>query len=407
MSQSVKPTAPAEEESKLTALERLAVDFQERPNVYFRWGFLALVVVIVGLIVTNIDFGSGKDHFSPVWEVYREARNKIASNQAAPDELAALDAALATARGTDAEGTALWFVAMANYGSAFTSEKITYEDRKPCLDKAEGALQELEGKDFDYFPPSQERFFVAGSGGAPVASMLAHIQSDRKWAETNSFAQPTPDEAPTAVVRTTDGDVYLRFFRGLAPAHVDNFIALAKTGTYNGTAFFFRNGIDEATSVIAGDPLTYFYNDPLRKLHILRWGKGSLGFEVPPGDSRFRIVHRRGVVSAARRPSTDWDLAAQFHVVTDTEPSFDRQYSPFAQVVEGMDVVDKIAARKTAENHAPFKDQPEFKSLETQGLFVEPAWIEKVIVFDAQGNAMEHRFPLDESEKKLSTLKSA
>ncbi|MEM8884704.1 MAG: hypothetical protein AAGD14_11590, partial [Planctomycetota bacterium] len=47
------------------------------------------------------------------------------------------------------------------------------------------------------------------------------------------------------------------------------------------------------------------------------------------------------------------------------------------------------------------------KSLETQGLFVEPAWIEKVIVFDAQGNAMEHRFPLDESEKKLSTLKSA
>ena len=403
MSDSVQGAAAGE---RPDALQRAAADFQKRPAFYLGWVAVALVAMITIQIATRWESGPGEDHFSPVWAAYVEAREKVASNQPAPAELARLGQARESARGTNAEASALWLSAIAHYGAAFTKEKITFEDRRPDLEAARDALAELRSGNFDYYPTAMKHFFSTG-GKPPVDDMYDRVVADLEWAKDNAQSNPQPDESPTVVLRTDEGDVYLRFFGTLAPKHVENFLTLVKAGAYNGTAFHFVSGGAKPDSLGAGDPLTYFYNDPFKKTHILRWGEGGTGYNLPPEQARFRISHVRGIVTSQRPSNADWDNGSQFRILLDTDPTIDRQHTPFAQVVEGLDVVEKAASRPTASGHATYKDDTEFTTLGTRGLIVEPALIEKAIAYDASGAAMEHAFPLADGEKKLSTLKSA
>jgi cyclophilin family peptidyl-prolyl cis-trans isomerase len=393
-------------EERPDALFRAAQKFQARPAFYMGLVAVALIAALGVQVATSLDQDSGEDHFSPVWGAYVEARNRVAQNQPANAELARLDEAVEDAKGSNAEASALWLSAIAQYGSAYTREKLSHNDRKPYLEAAQSALTTLREKRFDqfYFPPAQKQFFTTG-GEPPVEDMLKRVSDDLAWSKQNSKENPEPDAAPIAVLRTDAGDIRVKFFSALAPKHVKNFVTLARAGTYNGTAFHFVDGAAAPTGISGGDPLSYFYNDPLKKMHILRWGKGGTGYDLPPEPSRFRIVHKRAILTAQRRDGADWDNGAQFQILLDTVPRLDRTYSPFAQVIDGMDVADKIAKGRTAQSHGPFRDDSEFQALGASGLIVEPTWIQKVIVYNAEGDALAHSYPLSDGEKKLSTLK--
>ena len=132
-----------------------------------------------------------------------------------------------------------------------------------------------------------------------------------------------------AVVKTTAGDIHIRFFPDVAPNHVKNFIDLAEKGFYNNTKFhrvipgFMIQGGDPNT--IAGDPNS--------------WGTGGSNKHVPAEFSN--VPHTRGIVSMAR--STDPNSASsQFFICVADAPSLNRLYSVFGQVLQGMDVADKI-----------------------------------------------------------------
>jgi peptidyl-prolyl cis-trans isomerase B (cyclophilin B) len=403
MTQQVQRPPAGERGPEPDALQKIAQDFRNNKGPYMAAGILLLVVLAAILVIANLGGGDDSDDFSPVWNAYSGASERILQNRPAADELADLDRAVEQARGTKAEGAALWLSAIAHYGAAFTKDKLSYEDRKPDLERARERLADLEDKRFDYFPPAVSRWFTA-SGEPPVKRLLGQVEADLSWSKEHTYVEPEADAAPTAVLRTDAGDIHLRFYAALAPRHVENFVELAKAGAYNGTAFHFVNGSDPKLGIAGGDPFSYFYNDPLQKDHILRWGHGGTGYNLPPEESRFRMVHRRGTVTTQRREGADWDNGAQFRIVLDTDPSLDRAYTPFASVVEGMSVVDRAAARPTAADHAVFKDDPAFQSLGTQGLVVEPVWIQKVIVYDESGNAMQHAFPLEEGERSLSSL---
>jgi len=364
------------------------------------------VIVVVVLLVIDASKDARVDNFTPVWDAYSNVRARIQSNLPATEELARLRSQLEAARGTDAEASALWLNAIGSYGSAFTRDKLNASDRRPLLEGAKASLVELKQERFDHFPPAQTKWYTT-SGTPPVEQMLERVTRDLEWLEENDYAQPDPDAAPTAVLRTDIGDIHLRFFGALAAQHRDNFVSLATKGSYNGTAFHFVRGATEPKGVLGGDPYTYFYNDPLKKDQILRWGGGGTGYDLPPEESRFRMVHARAIVTAQRRINADWDNGAQFQILLDTDPSLDRVYSPFAQVVEGMDVVEEIAQRKTAAQHGPYKDDPLFQRLDRVGLLVEPVWIQKVIVYDKGGKALKHAFPLEDEEKTLGGLKGS
>ena len=83
------------------------------------------------------------------------------------------------------------------------------------------------------------------------------------------------------------------------------------------------------------------------------WGQGGPGYNLKAEfNSR---SHLRGIVSMAR--STDPDSAgSQFFIVTSDSTFLDRQYTVFAEVVEGLEIADKIVNLPRDGNDCPLEE---------------------------------------------------
>jgi len=386
------------------ALEKM----RRRRGFYTGLGFFLLLVVIgVFWFVYRPSPDTEAARFIPLWRHCMAVREKLTLDRSAREELAGLEAYLPRVRGTTEEGIAIWYLGLFNYREAWTSEKLTPEDRKPYLQKALEYLGELRTDSrFDQLLLARPNWYIASSL-TPVDRLYNQVKQDLAYETSDSYSEPQPDPDLVAVLRTSAGDIFLQFYAKLAPRHVQNFLTLAAKGTYNETCFHYvGGGTDQPKSIMGGDPFTFFYSDPLKKEHILRWGKGGTGYDLPPEEARFKILHRARIVTSQRRGRGDWDNGAQFQIMLAPDFELDRIHTPFAKVTEGMEIVEQAAARKTASQHAPYKDDFAFGSLSTRYLVVDPVVIHKVIVF-RKGKAIEHAFPLDESEKSLSTLKQS
>ena len=146
-------------------------------------------------------------------------------------------------------------------------------------------------------------------------------------------------------LHTNLGDILVEFFEDKAPKHVESFKKLAREGFYDGTRF---HRVIPGFMIQGGDPNS---KSPNRASH----GTGGPGYKVP---AEFNdIKHTRGILSAAR--SSDPNSAgSQFFLMVKEYPSLDGQYSVFGQVLEGMDVVDKIVALKRDRNDNPLEENP-------------------------------------------------
>jgi len=134
-----------------------------------------------------------------------------------------------------------------------------------------------------------------------------------------------------AVVETSLGTFVLALLPDAAPNHVGYFMALAREGAYEGTTFHraVKYGI-----IQGGDPLSA---DPDAREQYGRGGFGKVAGE--PNDER----HTRGAVSAVLVPGDPDSAGAQFFVCVVDQPALDGQYTVFARVVDGMDVVERIS----------------------------------------------------------------
>jgi cyclophilin family peptidyl-prolyl cis-trans isomerase len=386
--------------------EKIVSKVRARPNYYFSWAVLVVLAVLALLVVLNLDRGGETTAFGPLWQRCQNVRDKLRINSSAAVELVELEAYIEQIRGTPEEALALWFASIYHYREAWTDDKASFEDRRPHLEAAVAFLEDLQSERFEQrdLLLDKARWYVA-SNTSPLEDVYRQAKRDLAWAKANSYAEPVPDPAVVAVLRTSIGDVHLQFFREQAPKLTKNFLTLATTGTYNETALHFirRGRTPKAKGVMGGDPFSFFYNDPLKQEHLLRWGAGGVGYEMPPEAARSRIDHRAGVVTSQMREKADWTNGAQFMIMVDTDPSLDRKHTPFAKVVEGLALVEKAAERKTAANHPPYKDVYAFSSLATRDLVVEPVIVHKVIVYE-NGRAVEHAYPLADGEKTLPTL---
>jgi len=164
---------------------------------------------------------------------------------------------------------------------------------------------------------------LAGSGTAGVG-----------WA---ADAGPTGTESVNmknvrAVIKTKFGDMEIKFLPDIAPKHVENFIALAKSGFYNGTIF---HRVIPGFMIQGGDPNT---KDSLKKG---AYGQGGPGHNVKGEFSD--LAHKRGMVSMARAQDPD-SAGSQFFVIVEDSRFLDRKYTIFGEVVKGIGVADKIVA---------------------------------------------------------------
>ena len=132
-----------------------------------------------------------------------------------------------------------------------------------------------------------------------------------------------------AVIDTNFGRIVLKFFPKLAPGHVKNFTKLASKGFYDQTTF---HRVIPGFMIQGGDPNTKPGATGMP-------GMGGPGYTIP---AEFNPTHHaRGILSMAR--SSDPNSAgSQFFICVADAASLDNQYTVFGQVVQGMDVVDKI-----------------------------------------------------------------
>ncbi len=132
-----------------------------------------------------------------------------------------------------------------------------------------------------------------------------------------------------AVIETKYGEIKLKLYSDIAPKHVENFITLVEKGFYDGTIF---HRVIPGFMVQGGDPNTKGPNKAA-------YGTGGPGYTI---DAEFsETPHKRSIISMARSQEPN-SAGSQFFIIVKDSSFLDRQYTVFGEVVEGMDVVDKI-----------------------------------------------------------------
>ena len=146
-----------------------------------------------------------------------------------------------------------------------------------------------------------------------------------------------------ALIETNFGNIKIKLLPEIAPETVRNFITLTKSSFYDGTLF---HRVIPNFMIQGGDPNT-------KESDKSRWGQGGPGYNLKAEfNSR---SHLRGIVSMAR--ATDPDSAgSQFFIVTSDSTFLDRQYTVFAEVVEGLEIADKIVNLPRDGNDCPSEE---------------------------------------------------
>jgi peptidyl-prolyl cis-trans isomerase B (cyclophilin B) len=137
------------------------------------------------------------------------------------------------------------------------------------------------------------------------------------------------------VIETEAGAITIKLLPEIAPKHAQHFVKTARAGGYDGTTF---HRIVGGGIIQGGDPLS---KDPAK---AAQYGTGGLGLLKAEFSDR---PFARGVVAAARRPSSVDSGGSQFFICLREQPSLLGQFTIFGEVVEGMEAADKIGQTPT------------------------------------------------------------
>ncbi len=161
---------------------------------------------------------------------------------------------------------------------------------------------------------------------------------------------------PIVTFEMENGDVMkAELYPEIAPNTVKNFISLVKKGFYNGIIFH---------RVIRGFMIQGGCPDGT--------GMGGPGYTIK-GEFRqngFKndLKHTPGVLSMARTMVPD-SAGSQFFIMHETSPHLDGSYAAFGKIIEGMNVVNKIAETMTDFRDRPLEDQVmKSVTVDTQGV---------------------------------------
>lgn len=181
-------------------------------------------------------------------------------------------------------------------------------------------------------------------------------------------------------IETNYGTMKVQLFNE-TPKHRDNFLKLVRDGFYDGLLF---HRVIRDFMIQGGDP------DSKNAKPGQMLGAGNLGYTVP-AEFNAKLIHRKGALAAARQGDqvnpTKASSASQFYIVqgnvwdeanlqmmetrmgkkfSDAQrrvyttvggtPHLDGDYTVFGQVVEGLEVIDKIAAVQCGRGDRPVVD---------------------------------------------------
>ena len=149
---------------------------------------------------------------------------------------------------------------------------------------------------------------------------------------------------PVVTITMTNGDVMkAELYPEIAPNTVNNFISLVQKGFYDGLIF---HRVISGFMIQGGDPQGTGMGGPGYSI------KGEFAMNGVRND----LKHTRGVLSMARSMMSN-SAGSQFFIMHANAPHLDGQYAAFGKVVEGLDVVDKIASVRTGWQDKPVEEQ--------------------------------------------------
>ena len=158
-------------------------------------------------------------------------------------------------------------------------------------------------------------------------------------------------EEPVFDIVTTHGTMRVKLYNK-TPKHRDNFAKLVGEKYYDGVRF---HRVIEGFMIQTGDP---FSRDTSK---INAWGTGGPDYTVP-AEFVNEYWHKKGAIAAARKGDlanpTKASSGSQFYIVHDENACLhlDGQYSIFGEVIEGLDIIDKIATVATDRYDRPYED---------------------------------------------------
>jgi peptidyl-prolyl cis-trans isomerase B (cyclophilin B) len=170
-----------------------------------------------------------------------------------------------------------------------------------------------------------------------VAALLAAPASAQ---DKSAPAKPAPapaDSAPAkkspkaVIAMEKGGEITLEFFPYDAPKHVENFLALAGKGFYDGQRV---HRVEPNFVVQFGDP-----QSKTLPMDHPRMGTGDPGYKIKAEFNARKF--ERGVLGMARSQDPD-SGGSQVYIMLGPAPFLNGKYTAFGQVTKGMDVVDKI-----------------------------------------------------------------
>ena len=149
---------------------------------------------------------------------------------------------------------------------------------------------------------------------------------------------------PIVTIEMESGDIIkAELYPDIAPISVNNYISLIKSGFYNGLIF---HRVINGFMIQGGCPDGN--------------GMGGPGYtikgEFSSNGVKNELRHTEGVLSMARSMHPD-SAGSQFFIMHKNSPHLDGSYAAFGKIIEGMDIVNKIADTKTDYSDRPVQDQ--------------------------------------------------
>lgn len=148
----------------------------------------------------------------------------------------------------------------------------------------------------------------------------------------NVVVAQKPAAGPIVVIETNKGTITMETYPSEAPKTVENFLKLVKSNFYNRQHF---HRADAGLVIQVGDP------DSRDLKNKDTWGRRGNREPIGVAEISKKLKHKRGTVGMAN--SGDASKAdSQFYIAIGKKKIPEGKYAIFAQVISGMEVVDKI-----------------------------------------------------------------
>ncbi|WP_368233315.1 peptidylprolyl isomerase [Anaerotruncus rubiinfantis] len=229
------------------------------------------------------------------------------------------------------------------------------------------------GRGNDAEPVSSAASDAEGSSEATTMpttpeEIVAHnVKIDESEITLVQFNTPAA-ETKTATIKTSMGDIKMVLFPDEAPKAVENFLALAEKGYYNGMSFY---EVLPSIRIATGDPDANgsggessdgeLFKDEY-SLNLWHFN-GAVAMDnggVPDANgSRFYIVQNSSITNELAEEMLDGGFPEKVvdkYLKAGGVPNYDFKDTVFGQVIEGKDVVEKIAAVARDEQNKPSED---------------------------------------------------